>query len=337
MTIIRSLFPQRALLIFTSIAMCACASLPDANGIGRGDRSSDRGGSAHIVVDFHSKKILSGQNAGARRQVASLTKIATSMVVLDWAAATGTDLSTVATVPASAAAIGGPNQMGLRPGDGMTLRDALYCAVIGSDNWAAETVANHVGADLMRRSRFGRGSPVGEFVKQMNSLAKKHGAENTKFTNPHGMDHGSPVPYSCAADIARLSIYAMGKPSFTFFCSQKEREVKVLSAAGERKFVVKNTNKLLGTEGIDGLKTGMTTKAGGCLAISAGKESLFTELPDGRTKVTPRRLVVVVLGSPDRFGVSRSLVARGWDQFAAWDAAGRVVRDPKELLRMPKD
>lgn len=327
---------QRSALVLASVILCACMSLPDANGLGRGSR--DSGGPAHIVVDFHSKKILSARNAAATRQVASLTKIATAMVALDWAAATGTDLGAVATVPASAAAIGGPNQMGLRPGDGITLRDALYCAVIGSDNWAAETVANHVGSDLMRRSRRGaRGGPVGEFVRQMNNLAKKHGAENTRFTNPHGMDHASPVPHSCAADIARLAIYAMGKPSFTFFCRQAEREVAVLSREGSRKFMVKNTNKLLGTDGIDGVKTGMTTKAGGCLAISAGKESLFRELPDGRTKVTPRRLVVVVLGSPDRFGASRALLARGWDQFAAWDAGGRVVRDPGEVLNMPKE
>ncbi len=291
---------------------------------------------AYIVVDFHSKKILSASNATKRRQVASLTKIATAMVALDWAGATGADLGQLATVPPSAAEIGGPNQMGLRPGDRISLRDALYCAVIGSDNWAAETVAAHVGRDLLARSG-GGGQPVREFVKQMNNLAAAQGATGTKFTNPHGMDHRGPVPHSTAADVARLAIYAMGKPAFTFFCSQAERKVTVAQAEGERAFVVKNTNKLLGTDGVDGVKTGMTRLAGGCLAISAGEKALVAELPDGRTRVAPRRLVVVVLGAPDRFGTARSLLLRGREKFLAWHEAGRPVREASELLSMPKE
>jgi D-alanyl-D-alanine carboxypeptidase (penicillin-binding protein 5/6) len=333
MKTLQPLLALRILLAATLCAMCSCETTPDAAAASR--RGS---GEAYIVVDFHSKKILSSRNAGDRRQVASLTKIATAMVALDWAAATGVDLSQQAVVPASAMAIGGPNQMGLRPGDRMSLRDALYCAIIGSDNWAAETIANHVGTDLLQRSRgIGRNTPTSEFVKQMNYLAKKQGAESTKFTNAHGMDNLKPTPYSSAADIARLAIYAMGKPSFTFFCSQGQRKVNVLTPAGPREFVIKNTNKLLGTDDIDGVKTGLTRLAGGCLAISSGKDSIFRELPDGRTKVTPRRMVVVVLGSSDRFGMSRSLLARGWEKFAAWDAAGRVVRDPGEILNMPKE
>ncbi len=329
-----------ALCALAAATVNSCSPLTRPGNLEAGAAPAGGGGEvgAYIVVDFHSKKILSAHNAGARRQVASLTKIATAMVALDWAEATGTDLGQLAVVPESAAAIGGPNQMGLRPGDRISLRDALYCAVIGSDNWAAETVANHVGRDLLARGRGRlRTSPVGQFVKEMNNLAEAQGARGTRFVNPHGMDNVRPEPHSTAADIARLSIYAMGKPGFTFFCSQRERTVTVQTAAGQREFTIKNTNQLLGTDGIDGVKTGLTTKAGGCLATSAGKRPIVAELPDGRTKVTPRRLVVVVLGARDRFGVSRSLMARGWEKFDAWNASGRVIRDPDEILSMPKE
>jgi D-alanyl-D-alanine carboxypeptidase (penicillin-binding protein 5/6) len=291
---------------------------------------------AYIVVDVHSKKILSSSNANKHRQVASLTKIATAMVALDWAKATRADLGQMVAVPQTAAAIGGPNQMGLRPGDRISLRDALYCAVIGSDNWAAETVATHVGRDLVARSGAAV-SPVTAFVKQMNNLAKTQGATDTKFTNPHGMDHRDPVPYSSAADIARLAIYAMGQPSFTFFCSQAERKVAIEAAAGAQEFVIKNTNKVLGVDGIDGVKTGLTRRAGGCLAISAGEKSIVEETPEGRTRVTPRRLVVVVLGAPKRFDTARSLLRRGRQKFLDWNASGRKVADASELLAMPKE
>ena len=293
---------------------------------------------AFIVVDFHSQKILSSHNAQMRRQVASLTKVVAAMVVLDWAELTRADLSELAIVPPSGSLIGGPNKMNLRPGERISLRDALYCALAGSDNWAAETLADHVGRDLLVRGSVDNGRvPVEEFIKQMNALAERQGAEDSLFTNAHGMDHKEKLPYSCAADVARLAIYALGKSSFTFFCSQKERRVAVHGAAGVRHFKVKNTNKLLGQDGIDGIKTGLTRRAGPCLAISADRKAIVEELPDGRTRVTPRRLIVVVLGASDRFAAARSLLIGGWEKFDAWNSGGRLVLNPSEFLSGPKD
>ncbi len=81
---------------------------------------------SYMVVDFYSKKILSSHQATTRRQVASLTKIATAMVTLDWAERTGSSLYQQATVPASIAQIGGANPMGMQPGDQISLaRGAL--------------------------------------------------------------------------------------------------------------------------------------------------------------------------------------------------------------------
>ncbi len=293
---------------------------------------------AYIVVDFHSRKILTAHAAEKQRQVASLTKIVSAMVVLDWAQLTRADLSELATVPASAARIGGPNRMNLRPGERISLRDGLYCALIGSDNWAAETVADHVGRDLLVRGDGKQASsPVAEFIKQMNALAERQGATGSLFTNSHGMDHQGSLPYSTAADIARLAIYALGKPSFTFFCSQKERRVSVQGDAGVRQFIIQNTNKLLGKDSIDGIKTGMTRQAGPCLAISADRAAIVTELPDGRTRVTPRRLIVVVLGASDRFSAARTLLLGGWEKFDAWNSGGRLILNPAELLSGSKD
>ena len=129
----------------------------------------------------------------------------------------------------------------------------------------------------------------------------------------------------------------MGKPSFAFICSQKERKVSVYAAQGGREFFVKNTNKLLGVDGIDGMKTGLTSKAGSCLTVTAGKQPIVSELPDGTKRVTPRRLVVVVLGAADRFAASRSLLLRGWEKFGDWNRRGRVIGDGSELLTMSKE
>ena len=291
---------------------------------------------SYIVVDLHSKKILSAREINKKRQVASLTKIATAIVVLDWAKATGTDLGQYIIIPQSAADIGGPNQLKLRPGDQISIRDALYCSVLGSNNWTAEALAYHVGKDLLVRSGK-NGDFVKEFVKHMNALANDHGLKYTKFVNPHGMDHQGKIPYSSASDVARLTIYAMGKAAFSFICSQAERKVSIVSIGGRQEFIVKNTNKILNIDGIDGVKTGLTSKAGPCLVVTAAKQPIVSELADGNKQVTPRRLVVVVLGASDRFGAARSLLLRGWEKFEGWNRRGRQIRDRAELLSMSKE
>ena len=291
---------------------------------------------SYIVVDLHSKKILSAREINKKRQVASLTKIATAIVVLDWAKAIGIDLGQNIIIPQSASAIGGPNQLKLRPGDQISIRDALYCSVLGSNNWTAEALAYHVGKDLLVRSGK-NGDPVKEFVKHMNALANDHGLKYTKFVNPHGMDHQGKIPYSSASDVARLTIYAMGKAAFSFICSQTERKVSIASIGGRQEFIVKNTNKILNVDGIDGVKTGLTSKAGPCLVVTAAKQPIVSELADGNKQVTPRRLVVVVLGASDRFGAARSLLLRGWEKFEGWNRRGRQIRDRVELLSMSKE
>lgn len=293
--------------------------------------AQSQGDESYIVIDVHSKRILLEGKSEKKRQVASLTKIATAMVVLDWAELTDADLGVWIRVPQAVTGMGGANPLGLFAGDEITIRDALYSAVIGSDNVAAQSLAYFVGYDLMRREGKS-GNPTDFFVAQMNALAKSKGCEDTRFTNAHGLDHVRPVPYSTAADMARLAMYAMSKAAFTYYCSQKERKIGFRRGGELQEFVVKNTNELLGTDDIDGVKTGMTSKAGQCLIISAARPNTVMDMPDGKTRVEPHRLIVVVLGSPIRFDQSLQLLRGGWTNYDRWVAAGRPVQSSKELL-----
>lgn len=288
-----------------------------------------------FVVEAHSGRVLIAQNASTKRPVASLTKVATAIVVLDWAKVTGTDLGTPAIVPQSGGVLGGSNPMGLRPGDRITLRSALYSALLGSDNVAAQTLAHHVGF-AMQRQRGGTGDPVGAFVGEMNVLARSLGMKRTKFVNPHGMDASKGRGVSTAADMVRLSIYAMKHPGFAFFVKQKSRRVSFFQGTQEKTFSVANTNQLLGQMDINGLKTGQTALAGQCLATSSERKSIVQKLPDGRSRMTQRRLICVVLGSPDRFARTRALVADGWTRYDQWRAGGSLVQDAdRELFVVP--
>ncbi len=206
---------------------------------------------ASITVDAKTGFILEQVQADKKRQVGSLTKIATAMVVLDWSTKQGGDLAQVATIPQAAFADAYENNIGFQPGDTITLRDLLYAALVQSDNVAAFTLADHVGralqAQLPRSGEAARGTPVDYFVLQMNALAKHLGMERTRFLNPSGVD-AKERPYSTAADIARLTRYAMISAGFRFYVSQKEREIEFGRGEGRMRYLLRNTNELLGRD-----------------------------------------------------------------------------------------
>jgi serine-type D-Ala-D-Ala carboxypeptidase (penicillin-binding protein 5/6) len=287
---------------------------------------------AFIIVDSQTGHVLQEQNSRDKRQIGSLTKIATAAVVLDWAEKKGGNLSQVVSIPPEAFAGVRENNIGFQPGDGVALRDLLYAALVQSDNIAAFTLAAHVGSTIQSSVPAGsKQGPVDVFVSQMNALAKQLKMERTHFVNPHGIDENvRPIPYSTAEDVARLTRYAMNKASFRFYVSQKERQISFRRGGKELHYMLRNTNELVGTRGIDGVKTGRTARAGDCLVLSANRESEVIKDTQGVT-IFPRHLIIVLLGSTNRFGEGAGLVAQGWQLYDQWAAGGRLT-DPKKML-----
>jgi len=205
---------------------------------------------------------------------------------------------------------------------------------VQSDNIAAYTLAHHVGSQLgslLPSEVSSKFTPVDAFVAQMNALAKQLKMERTRFVNPHGIDYKvKPVPFSTAEDMARQSRYAMSKASFRFYVSQKERQISFNRAGHQLNYMLRNTNELLGKMGIDGVKTGTSARSGQCLILYANRESEVVR--QGQTEtVYQRHLMVVLLGSPNRFGEGVALLQRGWQLYDQWAAGGRLA-DPKKLL-----
>src|SRR6266487_186715 len=289
---------------------------------------------AYVIVDSKTGYILEEQEPRKKLQVGSLTKIATASVVLDWAEQKSGDLNQVVTIPQEAFAGIVENNIGFQPGDSITLRDLLYAALVQSDNIAAYTLAHHVGSQLGSllpgdvSSKF---TPVDAFVAQMNALAKQLKMDRTRFVNPHGVDYkAKPLPFSTAEDMARLTRYAMNKASFRFYVSQKERQISFNRAGHRLNYMLRNTNELLGTNGIDGVKTGRTTRAGDCLILSANRAPEVVKQGQ-MTAVYQRHLFVILLGSTNRFGEGAGLVQRGWQLYDQWAAGGRVA-ESKNML-----
>jgi D-alanyl-D-alanine carboxypeptidase (penicillin-binding protein 5/6) len=311
------IFPRRFVVVIAALALFA------------GTSRLVVAAQAFIIADAQTGYVLQESKSKDKRQIGSLTKIATAMVVLDWAEHKGGDLNQFVTVPPSAFVGMLENHIGFQPGDDIALRDLLYAALVQSDNVAAYAVASYVGSQIQGPSP--KLSAVDVFVSQMNALAKQLKMERTRFVNPHGVDQNvKPLPYSTAEDLARLTRYALNKASFRFYVSQKERQISWRRGGKEQRYLLHNTNELLGTNGIDGVKTGLTARAGQCLVLSSQRESQVVQEAGG-VRIFPRRIVVVLLGSTSRFAEGAQLVAQGWQLYDQWAATGRLV-DPRKML-----
>jgi serine-type D-Ala-D-Ala carboxypeptidase (penicillin-binding protein 5/6) len=297
------------LLLFASVA-CASAA------------------QSYIIVDNQTGLILASKNPNEKLQVASLTKVATAMVVFDWAQLSKADLSQMATVSARAMRSGGLNPVGLQEGDWLSLRDLLYTALMASDNVAATSLAEHVGTRLPNAENL---EPVGNFVSHMNALAHTLGMKRTLFLNPSGADNlEGALPYSTASDMARLTRYAYTEADFPFFVSQKTRIIHVFRGGVDMPIELRNTNELLDQEGVDGVKTGRTRRAGDCLILSTERRP-EVQRQGQSVQVTPRRIVIVLLGSRERFGEGMALVRQGWGLYDQWAAEGRKIKKNQAL------
>jgi serine-type D-Ala-D-Ala carboxypeptidase (penicillin-binding protein 5/6) len=195
---------------------------------------------------------------GATRQVpiASVAKLMTAYVILQdhplSASGTGPDItvdpSEAAEYPSQAAA--GDSLVAVAAGEMITERQALEALLLPSADNMAWILA-----------RWDAGSQAA-FVARMNAAARSLAMTATSYTDPSGLD---PSTISTAADQVRLGTAALRVPALAAITAES---TAVAPAAG----VVRNTNTLLGQDGIVGLKTGSTAAAGGCLLVAARQE-----------------------------------------------------------------
>jgi len=134
----------------------------------------------------------------------------------------------------------------VRAGAVFTERQALTALMLPSAN----NMARILGA-------WDAGS-VPAFVAKMNAIAAVFGMDHTHYTDPSGFDPGT---VSTAEDQVILAQQAMRIPAFAEIVAQRTASVPV---AGP----VRNSNRLLGIDGVVGIKTGSTTQSGGCLVFA---------------------------------------------------------------------
>ncbi len=226
---------------------------------------------AVLAMDVDLNKVLYTKNADMRLSPASTTKIMTAIVAQEYYKP-----ADVLVVPAGAM-VGG-STMGLQVGENMTFRSLLYGMLLNSGNDAAYTIAINFPGGFEG------------FINKMNLKTEQLGLKNTHFENPNGFDN--PNHYSSASDLASIAKVAIKDPYLAKIFSTKE--TSVIAYDKSRSHVLKNLNQLLSENGVIGIKTGFTEKAG---------ENFV-----GLVERDGHKILTVVLDSNDRFGESKNLM-----------------------------
>lgn len=226
-------------------------------------RSASVSAESYLVLDSGSHTVLMSKNENLRFSMASTAKIMTALTALEYFKLD--DVLTVKEIQ-----VEGSN-IGLLLGEKMSLESLLYAMLLPSGNDAALTIAQNY--------------PGGEkaFVETMNKNAQKFHLVNTHFSDPAGLDDNG--NYTTVIDLARLAEIAIKNPIISRVVNTKDTVIS--NSNGARTYPINNLNKLLGINGIDGLKTGFTKEAGGVLVTS--------QKDNGHT------LIIVVMKSEDRF------------------------------------
>ena len=145
-------------------------------------------GVSAAVIEQPCGVLLYETNGALTLPPASLTKIVTALVAVDWA-----ELSEVVTVEIDGPALSletDSTVMGIEPGDELSMRDLLYGLLLRSGNDVALEIARHIAGG------------EAEFVELMNDKLAELGLVDSQFTNPHGLDDFA--LYSSAIDMVRL-------------------------------------------------------------------------------------------------------------------------------------
>lgn len=268
------------------------------------DRDFDVPCQAAILIDEDSGTVLYEKNADESRPIASITKIMTLLLTFEALEAGKVSLSDIVPVSEHAYHMGG-SQIWLEPGEQLTLDEMLKAICISSANDAAVAVAEFIGGS----------EPV--FVERMNARAKELGMQSTTFRNACGLDEDGHL--STARDVAIMSReMLLNHPEIENYCTVWMDTLR----GGATQLV--NTNKLLKSyNGITGLKTGTTGKAGVCISASASRDDL--------------RLIAVVLGSSsgkERFAAATSLLDYGFAMFES--ALVSIPADAPKALPVQK-
>ncbi len=204
-----------------------------------------------VVIEQSSKRVLYDEGMNEKCYPASTTKVLTALCVLE-----NLPLDKIITVPKEAEGVEG-SSIYLKAGQKISVIDLLYGLMLRSGNDAAVTLAVATSGNIQN------------FADLMNETAKKCGAVNSNFVNPHGLH--DEMHYTTAYDLALICAKAYENEDFCKIVSTSQAKITVDDEVRH----IGNKNKLLHLyDGANGVKTGFTKKSGRCLVSGAKRDGM---------------------------------------------------------------
>lgn len=224
---------------------------------------------ASLILDSASGTILHYDNGKERRQIASLTKMMTAVLVMEKVK----DLDEEATVSKEAVytegtRVGCPRtgyciSQRLKVGEKLKVIDLMKAMLMNSANDAAIVLAEHVGGTEEK------------FVEMMNQKAKEMELGDTHFCSASGLEPEGRENdcFSTAYDIARIAAYSM-KYEKIWEIFRLPNNTEIQSTDGKCVHTILNTDILVNEiPQCLGGKTGFTPLAGRSLLLAATDET----------------------------------------------------------------
>lgn len=239
---------------------------------------------AVILAEAETGTVIFEKNADERREVASITKLMTALLVFEALEDNDIALTDQVTVSQRAAAMEGSQAL-LDADTDYKLEDLLRTMIMASANDSAVALAEYLAGTEEN------------FVQRMNERAQALGMDDTHYVNCTGYPQEG--QYTTARDVMTLSCEVSRHPAYHTYASVW---VDTLVHPSGRTTDLTNTNRLVRFyEGCDGFKTGSTDAAKYCVSATAEKNGM--------------RLIAVVLGcenSQIRFNEARSMLEYGF-------------------------
>lgn len=256
---------------FHKVARSPSSSAPsvvtagDLAGLGQTHDPLDLSANVALVIDQSSSEILFEKNSHVALPIASITKLMTSLVVVE----ANQNLDEILTVTEEDVDRKRYSHSRLRIGSQLSRANMLHIALMSSENRAAAALGRHYPGGL----------PA--FIKAMNVKATELGMTNSRFADPTGL---SSANVSSARDLARLVVAAYEHPLIREYSTDRNYAVE----PGGPSLEYRNSNGLIeNPEWVIGLqKTGYISVAGRCLVMQvnvAGHPVIMVFL-DSKTK-----------------------------------------------------
>lgn len=266
-------------------------------------KGPETNGRAAIVMEAGTGAILYAKNVDEKEYPASITKLLTALLALE-----NGNLEKQVTVSDNAVncMLPGYAHVGLKPGNIISIKDALYATLIASANEAAYVVGEGVAAD--------NNEDYNWFIEQMNEKCKEIGAENSHFVNTNGIPDTN--HYVTARDMALISKELFKYPEFFEMSSAASYIIPATPNLEEINLWQKNKILIPGAEqyyeGAIGGKTGYTEEARSTLVTMARQGDM--------------NLICVVLHTygSNSYNDTKALFDYGFSNFKKYDIASFI-------------